>query len=218
MLINKAKSLGLTFLFIIIFVAGVGITSSVAQTYPKQPLTWGIKGGVAVSNFYGDAVSGSEVNTGFSGGIFLNYRFNDYWALQPEVIYSKNGAELDAGLTGENGSVQYDLHYLTIPVLAKFYIPTGSLATPHIYAGPQVGFKLYGEANSNELDDKLKDTTFGLAFGAGVNLDVASSPSDFIRTVGLDARYALGLTDVFDTPAEPEAKNGVFLSSLIIGF
>jgi len=218
MLINKPKLSGLTFLFIIIFIAGTGIMPTAAQSYQNEPLTWGLKAGVNVSDFYGDAAEGSDVRSGFSGGLLFNYRFDDYWALQPEVLFSIKGADLESGLTGEDGPTEYELGYLNIPVLAKFYIPTGSATTPNLYAGPDVGFKLYSDANDRDIDDQLKDVELGIAFGAGLDFNLGSNPVNFIRTVGLDLRYTLGLTDIFDTPEEPEARNSVFSAALFLGF
>lgn len=218
MLINKPKLSGLTFLYIVIFIAGVSITSTVAQTNQNESLTWGLKAGVNVSDFCGNDAEGSDVRTGFSGGLLFNYRFNDYWALQPEVLFSTKGADLESGLTGENGPTEYELGYLNIPVLAKFYIPTGSTVSPNLYAGPDVGFKLYSDANDSDIDDQLKDAEFGIAFGAGLDFNLGSDPTDVIRTVGLDLRYTLGLTNVFDTPDEAEVRNGVFLAALFLGF
>lgn len=218
MLINKSKLLGITLLNSIIFIMGLGITTTSAQPYQKEPLTWGLKAGISVSDFYGNDADGSDARAGFSGGLFLNYRFNDYWALQPEVLFRTKGADLESGLTGENGPTEYELGYLTIPVLAKFYIPVGSPLRPNLYAGPDVGFKLYGDANDRDIDNQLKDTEFGLAFGAGLDYNLGSDPVQFIRTVGLDLRYTLGLTNIFDTPEESEARNGVFSAALFLGF
>lgn len=218
MLINTIKRKGLTFITLLMFILGVGITTTSAQTSQKEPFTWGIKAGVNVSDFYGDDADNSDVRAGFSGGLLFNYRFNSYWAIQPEVLFNIKGADLDTGLAGENGPAEYEFGYLNVPVLAKFYIPTGSALTPNLFAGPEVGFKLYGESNDSDIDDELKDAEFGIAFGAGLDLSTGSNPANLIRTVGLDLRYSLGLTDVFDTPQEPEARNGVFQAALLLGF
>lgn len=218
MLINKAKRSGLTFIGLVIFITEVGLTSAFAQTYPKEPLTWGVKAGTNIADFYGNGVQNSDTRTAFSGGIFFNYRFHDYWALQPEVLFSAKGADLATGITGENSPVKYELGYLDVPVLAKFYIPTGSAFSPNLYAGSNVGFKLYGDANERDIDEELKTVDFGIAFGAGLDVNISSRPADLIRTVGLDLRYTLGLTDLFDTSEEPSASNGVFLAALFLGF
>lgn len=218
MQINKPKLLGITLLHILFFSVVVGIASSIAQPYPKEALTWGLKAGVSVANLYGDDVNHSDVRQGFSGGLFFNYRFNSRWAVQPEVLFRTKGAELEPGLTGENGVADYDFGYLDIPVLAKYYIPAGNMLRPNIYAGPEVGFKLYGESNNSEIDEDLKDAEFGMAFGAGLDFNLGSDPANFVRTVGLNLGYTLGLTDIFDTPAQPEARNGALLAALSIGF
>lgn len=216
MLINKSKLL--TILHIIIFVAGVGVTSTHAQTYQNESLTWGVKAGLNISDLYGDDAKDSDVKAGFSGGLFFNYHLNNYWSIQPEVLFSTKGADLESGLTGENGPAEYEFGYLTIPVLAKFYIPAGSTLSPNFYAGPEVGFKLYADSNDNDINDELKTAEFAIAFGAGLDFNLTSDPTNFIRNAGIDLRYSLGLTDVFDTPLEPEARNGALLVALFFGF
>lgn len=216
MLINKYKLL--TFLQVIIFLPGVGITSTIAQTHLNESLTWGLKAGLNISDLHGDDVIDPDVNVGFSGGLFLNYRFNNHWALQPEVLFSTKGADLESGLTGENGPANYRFGYLDIPVLAKFYIPAGTALSPNLYAGPEVGFNHYAESNDIEIEDELKTEEFAIAFGAGLDINLSSDPTDFIRSAGVDLRYSPGLTNVFDTSPESEARNGAFLVALFLGF
>lgn len=218
MQVNKSKLILLTFVQLFLFIFWFGSTAEAQET--KDPnLHWGIKGGVNVTTLYGDQVNGSDARAGFTGGLFLNYRFSPQWSIQPEVLFSMKGADLDQGLTGETGSADYEVGYLEIPVLAKYTFETNSIVKPYLNAGPQVGFSLYGDSNDRDIDDnQLKDAEFALAFGGGVDFAVASSPADFIQTVGLDLRYTLGLTDVFDVPGDPEAKNQAFIGAVTIGF
>lgn len=219
MLFNKYKRSGRSFITLMVAVVVLGIPSTFAQTYLKEPLNWGIKAGMNTSDFNGEDTVNSEVREDFSGGIFLNYRFNGRWALQPEFIFNKKGADLEPGLTGENGMARYEFGYLNIPVLAKLYIPVGSLLSPNLYAGPEIGLKVYGESNNSDIDGELKDNEFGLAFGAGLDINVGSSPENLLRTVGLDVRYSLGLTNVFDnTPQVREARNTVLFAAFFLGF
>ena len=218
MLINEPKRLGLSFISLTMIVTAVAITSVTAQTYPTEPLTWGVKAGINTSDFLGKDAANSEIQEDFSGGILLNYRFNDYWALQPEFIFNRKGADLDRGLTGENGPARYEFGYINIPVLVKYYIPSGMRFSPNLYAGPEAGFKLYGESNGSDINRDLNNTEFGVAFGVELDFSLGSDPTNLIRTVGLDFRYSLGLTEIFDTPQKPEARNGVFFAALFIGF
>lgn len=215
---NKITLTTLTLFSILFLILGTNIKTSNAQSSQTEPLTWGIKAGVNASDLYGGDINSSDTRAGFNGGLFLNYRFSKYFAIQPEVAYTEKGSEVGQGVVGEEGAVDYNLSYLEIPVLAKFYIPTGGLVEPNIYAGPEVGFKLNGEANDNDLDDSVKDAEFGLAFGGGVDFSLGNNPTNLLRTIGLDLRYTLGLTDVFDVPGDPEARNGAFTAAISLGF
>lgn len=190
-----------------------------AQNVQDSPISWGVKGGVNLASMYGDAVNNADIGVGFTGGLFLNYRFTRNWSIQTEVLFSMKRAELDQGLTGETGGADYEIGYLEVPVLLRYTFDTQSMVKPYLNVGPQVGFLLYGNANNRDLDnEQLKDAVFSLAVGGGINLAVASSPRDFVKTVGLDLRYTLGLTDVFDVPGEPEARNHALLGTITIGF
>ena len=124
------------------------------------------------------------------------------------------GADVDNGILGSTGTTEFEFGYVDIPVLLKYHIPTRSKLIPNLYLGPQVGFNVYGDANDEEIDESMEDTEFSLAFGGGADWDVASSSNSFIQLVGIDLRYTLGLTDVFDVTGDPEAKNGVFTGAL----
>lgn len=217
MQINQLKSLGF---FTVILVAILLFVSSTAnaQRTKSAPLSWGLKGGINLATFYGDDVNDTEIATGFNGGLFFNYAFSARLSLQPEMLFSMKGAELDNSVSGEETTTDYELGYLEVPVLFKYHLVTGNILHPNILVGPAVGFKLFGDANDRNIDDEIQDAEFGLTFGGGLDAEVASSPTDFIQTVGLDLRYTLGLTDVFDIAGEPSAKNRVFTIALAVGF
>lgn len=218
MQINKSKLTAFTIIPLML-VTFLFSSAAEAQSVQDSPISWGIKGGVNVATMYGDEVHDADVRAGFTGGLFLNYRFTPNWSIQPEVLFSMKGADLDQGLTGEDGGADYEFGYLEIPILAKYTFTTNSMVKPYLNLGPQVGFTLYGNSNGRDLNnDQLKDAEFALAAGGGIDLAVASSPSDFIQTVGLDLRYTLGLTDTFDVPGDPEARNQAFTAAITVGF
>jgi len=218
MQINKLKLKGITLIPVILLTLFVS-QAVYGQSFQDSPLNWGIKGGVNIATMYGDQVDNADVRAGFTGGLFLNYHFTRNWSIQPEVLFSMKGADLGEGLTGETGGADYELGYLEIPILAKYTFTTSSMVKPYLNLGPQVGFTLYGNSNGQDLNnDQLKDAEFVLAAGGGIDLAVASSPSNFVQTVGLDLRYTLGLTDTFDVPGDPEARNQAFTAAITVGF
>lgn len=217
MQVNQLKCLG--FFTITLLVTLLFISSTVnGQRIKSAPLSWGLKGGINLATLYGDDVSDTEILDGFNGGLFFNYAFGPHLSLQPEVLFSRKGTELDNSISGEETTTDYELGYLEVPVMLKYHLTTGNTLNPNILVGPAVGFKLYGDANDQDIDDEMQDAEFGLTFGGGLDAEVASSPTDFIQTVGLDLRYTLGLTDVFDIAGDPEAKNRVFTIALAVGF
>ena len=55
-------------------------------------------------------------------------KFTDKVGIQADLLYSQQGAEFDAG--------EFDLSYVNIPVVLKYYLVQGL----NIQAGPQFGF------------------------------------------------------------------------------
>jgi len=194
------------------------LATSQLQAQDYRPVNWGVKAGINAADLYGDDVGGTSAIAGFSGGVWLNYRLADYFSIQPEVLFSTKGSDVDTGLLGEAGSTEYRFGYLEIPVLAKLHVPTGGSLEPNIYAGPELGFSLYGDANDREIDNQMTDTEFSLVFGGGLDLGLDQPQTSLLQSVGLDLRYTLGLTDAFDVVGDPEVRNGAFTAAITLGF
>ncbi len=58
----------------------------------RRNVQLGIKAGVNISN-YNDAVATTGTNTGFHAGLLAHIHLAPSWALQPEVVYSTQGAK-----------------------------------------------------------------------------------------------------------------------------
>lgn len=188
---------------------GAADISKAQMQQQPDPLTWGITGGMTISDMWGDDVGSTSTRAGFTGGLFLNYRTNPFFSVQPELLFSMKNIETSSGIIGQDVTTEYDFGYLEIPVLLKAHLPTGGMISPNLYAGPSLAFKLYGDANDTDLDDNLRGVDFGFAFGGGIDIG---------QRLNIDARYTLGVVDVFDVPTDPSAKNGSFAVTLGIGF
>lgn len=158
-----------------------------------QGIDFGVKAGANFSTIT-DA-SGFDNKTGFHAGIFLGLKLNDEIALQPELLYSQQGAEFNAG--------KFDLDYVNIPVVVKIYLVQGL----NFQLGPQFGFVVNEDirfSGIGVLQAKNKDFDFSAIVGAGYDLPLGFR---------VDARYNFGFTDVIETESW---KNGVF--SLALGY
>lgn len=186
-----------------------------------QDVKFGLKGGLNVSNFSGDT-DGIDLKSrfGFNVGGFVEIKFSEKFALEPEVLYSTQGARTEnVGAEVEGipytGDIDFNLAYINIPVMFKYY----AAEKFSVEAGPQIGFltsaktktKLDGFSQTVEQDakDSFESIDFGLNLGAGY---------DFTENFSAGVRYNLGLSNIAKTEAGDDSKlhNGVF--SLSVGY
>lgn len=172
-----------TFFTALILLCSLGISA--------QDFDLGIKLGANYSTI--KDMSDLKHKTGWTGGVFMAVKFNRF-AIQPEALYTQQGAKFEGG--------KFDLDYIAVPVLLKFYLVDDFL---NIYAGPQFGFMLDADIN---VGHRLKSKNFDFTGVAGIGVEV-------LRGFRIDARYGKGMTDV--THKFP-AKNDVFTLSLGFSF
>ena len=170
------------------------ITLFIGTTAFSQEIDLGIKAGANFANI-SDA-SGLSNKTGFQAGIFGGVKFTDKVGIQADLLYSQQGAEFDAG--------EFDLSYVNIPVVLKYYLVQGL----NIQAGPQFGFVVDDKISIGVFEDIAEAETTDVSgiVGAGY---------DFPFGVRLDARYNFGLTDV-SKDIDGKNRNNVF--SLALGY
>jgi hypothetical protein len=154
--------------------------------------SFGIKGGVNFATVNGDFDS-PDSRTSFHAGVFGEFPVAEIFSIQVEALYSGQGFEFDtpSGFLGtDRQKVEYQLDYINVPVLAKFYLFEGF----SIEAGPQFSFLVNEEIDSAPNDDagdnntdEAKTFEFGVAGGV-----------TFQTSMGLfaTARYTQGITDV----------------------
>ncbi len=168
-------------------------------------LQFGLKGGVNISNFTGGDFNNIEKSpyVAWHGGGVVRIKFN-HLVLQPEVLFSSQGAKLDDGVTEEN----YKVSYVNIPIMLQWQFK-GSF---YIEAGPQAGFKVSEEIPNSAIDEFAKSTDLSIGVGLG-----------FLKSkgLGLGGRYTVGISKVGDFDSaniDPDFKNGVIQFSLIFIF
>ncbi|MGB4705226.1 MAG: porin family protein [Candidatus Saccharicenans sp.] len=151
---------------------------------------------------------------GFTAGIFLAINIGKIITIQPEVLYTMKGSQIEDPLGEYTGKLYGD--YVEIPLLLKIRIPTPGIQ-PAIFAGPSVGFKLKEKLQINGEDVPLEErllenNDYGAIFGAGL---------DFGRHFMIDVRYSLGLKKVLtaiEEGTQPDVKNGVWSATIGIAF
>lgn len=165
---------------------------------------FGIKGGLTIAKLTGDDTDALESRTGFMVGGYAAIPIGEGTAIQPELSYAQKGAKFDADGT----DVVEKFDYIEIPVLFKYTV-AGEGARPYFLVGPYLGLnisaKIESEGQSVDVDE-IKSTDFGLVFGIGVEL----------KKFLIEARYGLGLTDIYEEPEGVEDFGSLKTSTIAI--
>lgn len=148
---------------------------------------YGFKAGINISNYgstnLDDIQNGlNDSRIGFMAGFFVDMHVTGRIRFQPEFLYSAQGAK-EKGLRAD---------YLQLPLMLKVEL-TNFL---NVQFGPQIGVKVH------EFEDSFNNFDYALNGGIGVQL---------VEDVSFEARYSLGLADMFDEDRAPnfEGKNAV---------
>lgn len=159
----------------LIFVSSAGF----AQTFQL-----GVKGGVNVSNFTGGDFANAKKSSlvGFHAGAFVNYKFGQVISLQPELLFSTQGATIEDRETGNKQD--FKLNYVSIPVMLKVKSPGGF----YVETGPVVSINVSG---SDFMNQSVKDVTKGADFAWAAGLGYHTKFG-----LGVGARYNVGLSKV----------------------
>ena len=183
---------------------------SASFTFASAQVQFGVKAGYNLSNvsLSGNS-SGVSVSSksDFSAGLLASVTLFSSFTLQPEVLYSGQGA--NASESGMTATLNYG--YLNVPVLFKYQHSSGLFAE----TGPQIGFLLSAKekADGQTVDTKsdTQSTDFSWAFGLGYKLPFG---------LGIDARYNLGLTNLAKGSGSSDGtvKNSVFQFGLFYMF
>lgn len=184
--------------FITVGIVTISITSVLAQGFGL-----GIKAGINIANQDISATGFSPETTsqiGFHGGVFAVFMFTEKMGIQPELLYSTGGSEVE--ITGEIYTEK--LGYIILPVLFRYNISD----VFSLHAGPQFGFLMSAEeeyaGDTYDIKDDFKGSDIAASFGLEVDLPIK---------LGIGARYALGLTDIVEEGGSwsgAEVKNGTF--------
>ncbi len=166
--------------------------------YSAGDVTIQPKVGLNVSNLTDYSDDGdTDWKAGLVIGVEGEYHINNWFGLSAGLLYSQQGTK--ATISGQDIKLKMD--YINVPVLANFYVAKG-LA---LKAGLQPGFKVNSEwtAAGHSVDADIKSVDISMPLGISYEYEGFC----------IDARYALGLTDV---AKDTDMKNQVF--SITLGY
>ncbi|PWU01582.1 MAG: PorT family protein [Bacteroidetes bacterium] len=144
---------------------------------------FGIKGGLNFYNLHNSNDAKYDTRTGYHLGLLAHMHINNQWAIQPELVYSSQGAKF------KNSGVETKLRlgYINLPIMVQYMFDNGF----RIEGGPQIGFRTGAKEVTGETSIDIKSQTTAADFGLGLGVGYLT-PSGF----GIDARYNWGLTNI----------------------
>ena len=157
-----------------------------ATNTQAQLLKLGIKTGLNYANFSGTDIQ-TDAITSYHAGLIAEIKLLDKFAIQPELLYTTQGATYKTIID----DVNKELGYIAIPVLAKIYLSDSF----SLEIGPQASFLLSEKGDFDAFDPN----TFEFAVDAGLSFKIT-------KNLFIQGRYVLGLTDV---SSSADAKNSV---------
>ena len=175
-LLNMKKFSFIITLFIVAFFSNVN-----AQVTIKP----GVKGGLNFSNITN---SDLDTKTGFYVGGLVAFKFAERYTLQPEVVYSRQGAE------------DIELDFISLGIINKFDIVEGF----HAVVGPTLDFKVGDNLTYN---DDLIGFDFGLTGGLGYSMP---------NGLTFEARFKQGFVDIFGGEYSEDSDGNVDVDQIYL--
>jgi len=197
-------------------------------------ISFGFKAGMIMSNItetpreWDDAKS---YKAGFTGGVFLNYAFDEHFSIEPELLYTMKGfkGSLYDGFVSVDLTACFD--YFEMPVLATYSFMAHDRFRPRVFAGPMFAYNFGSELEvsvgplgaSVDLSSLTHVTDFGIVAGAGFDYSIGQGMLTF------DVRYQRAFTNVImsgdfeingstQTISEDDFKNYGFAVMVGYGF
>lgn len=164
-----------------------------------QHVNIGIKGGLNIYNINNENNVKYDPKVGFNVGLLGHVHLAKQVALQPELVYSAQGAKY----TTAGVETKLKLDYLNIPILIQYMFDNGF----RIQAGPQIGFLLGAKAKSGNVEIDFKDNLKKVDFAIGAGVGYVHPATGF----GVDARYNIGLSNINDNNGSKSYNRGLQL-------
>lgn len=159
------------------------LLAGISQTYAKEKprrINPGIRGGWNMSTVTN---TGGDYRTNFYLGVQLPIRLAKFYELQPELVYSRQGADNATDRyvyhEGYRGNKDISLDYIDINVINKFHF-----GRVNLQVGPGLAI------NTGNNDSNIMPIDLTLNLGIGINIT---------SRLGVEARWMPGLIDINDT-------------------
>lgn len=190
---------------------------------PEKRVTWGVRGGLNVSNIHVsvDKLGASlDSKVGYRFGVSADIAIVKSFAISTGLYYSAKGAKADGGIYDPEFD-EYDTDkltispaYLELPIYASYRVNFAEASQLQINFGPYLAYGVNGKVKlGDDKVDVFGDDGFR-RFDAGLGVGAGYTFNHFY--VGLD--YQFGLANIADTGGIGKITNRNFNISIGYNF
>lgn len=188
----------LLILFTILFVLSTSLAKAPNSEKKRRVFEYGFSGAINLAKLNGTSADNYLYGVGFSAAFITEIRVFNWFSVAPELKYSLQGTSV------KDIDTRFNLHYISLPVMLKFY-PAKKLSIDlGVYFGYAISMTtldaLYDKASVNKYD-------FGFVGGLTYNLD---------RRFSIFGRYVQGVVTIF--PNSGNVYNSVIQAGVAYKF
>ena len=169
----------------------VGMSASAQD----KPLTFGVKGGMNLSNFSGKASENSDAKIGFNVGVTVDYAFSSDVYLLTGLEFTTKGAKWEEG----DEKLTLNPMYLQVPIHVGYKLTVAEDTRIVFHAGPYIAYGIAGKITAKKGSLKESENIFGSdeiqglkRFDFGLGLGTAVEFGKF----GIGLGYDFGLANI----------------------
>ena len=158
------------------------LSGHIVKAQSGRHTNFGIKAGAQAAKLGQPAINW-DTRYSWHAGILAHIHMSRHFAIQPELIYSAQGAE-EVMTTATS---ELELGYLNLPIVFQYMTGSGF----RFQAGPQIGILLDAKRKLNDVDNDINSSLKKADIGVLAGFSYATKMG-----FGFDARYIYGLTDI----------------------
>ena len=185
-------------------------------TGASAQLNLGVKGGVNMSNFYGDELDDQNVKIGFHVGLAADYEIAYNSAIQTGLFFTTKGAKYSESIGDASADFTVNPMYLQLPVHYAYKLDVTPGTRIVFHAGPYVAYGIGGKSKlSGSLGDWDGETEWDVfgddgfkRFDAGLGLGVGAEFGPILLDLGWD----MGLVNIADSNSGDIKNQNAYLS------
>lgn len=172
-----------------------------------QELTWGVRGGLNISNaadkYSGEVEEGESKSdyeqdfksrVGFHLGVILDWGLSESFYIQPGLYFATRGAKLEESDEDYKFETKYQLNYLELPILASYRISLGENTQWHINAGPYLAYGLGGKVKWEASYDGESESGDYKAFGTSDEDDEEGDEKGGLKRFDAGLSFGTGIS------------------------